>query len=175
GVEIVDGARVEAVETLAGAARIEYVRGEASFSALGEVVALADGGVGGDRPGRTTALDYGQCALVAMLTASRAQPDWAYERFTGEGPIALLPFAGGHALIWTVPQEKAAALLALDDDAFAVALTETYGERLGTVTLASARACFPLQLRFAHRIAGSRQVLIGNAAQTLHPVAGQGF
>ena len=55
------------------------------------------------------------------------------------------------------------------------ALIEGYGERIGEVRLVSPRACFPLQLRFAHRIAGSRHVLIGNAAQTLHPVAGQGF
>ncbi len=175
GVAFVTGARVGTIDAVDDGARIGYERGEAAFTAMAEVVALADGGTSLEQPGRTTALDYGQCALAAMLAATRARADYAYERFTGQGPIALLPFAGHHALIWTVPQEKAAALLALDDETFAQALMHAYGERLGAVTLASARACFPLQLRFAHRIAGTRQVLIGNAAQTLHPVAGQGF
>jgi 2-octaprenyl-6-methoxyphenol hydroxylase len=110
-----------------------------------------------------------------MVDCPRIDADCACERFTGKGPIALLPFGGRHALIWTVPQADAAALMAMSDRAFEHALVEGYGARVGEVRLASPRACFPLQLRFAHRIAGARHVLIGNAAQTLHPVAGQGF
>jgi 2-octaprenyl-6-methoxyphenol hydroxylase len=113
--------------------------------------------------------------LTAVVECPRIGADCACERFTGKGPVALLPFKGRHALIWSVPQAEAAALMAMSDREFEHALVEGYGERLGAARLVGPRACFALQLRFAHRIAGARHVLIGNAAQTLHPVAGQGF
>ena len=74
-----------------------------------------------------------------------------------------------------MPREEAGALTEMSETAFVDALAQAYGERIGSVHLAGPRAAFPLSLRFAHRIAGERHVLIGNAAQTLHPVAGQGF
>ena len=175
-VELVAGARVAAIESGDERARVEYEHAGVTRAAVAQIVAQADGGhARGPDGGRTTARDYGQSALTAVLGWERADADCAYERFTGKGPIALLPYGGRHALIWTVPQASVEALLGLDEPAFCQALRECFGERIGAVTLPGARAAFPLQLRFAHRIAGKRHALIGNAAQTLHPVAGQGF
>jgi 2-octaprenyl-6-methoxyphenol hydroxylase len=176
GIGLVTGARVVQVESGTECARIEYEHQGSLATATAQIVAQAAGGSGSmPDPGRTTARDYGQSALTAIVECERAQAACAYERFTGKGPIGLLPYAGRHALIWTVPQDEAATLLALDDAGFCRTLQERFGERLGAVRLAGPRAAFALQLRFAHRIAGNRHALIGNAAQTLHPVAGQGF
>ena len=174
-IDFIAGAEVQAVASGAEAASVSYEQAGGEATLCARIVAQADGGAGLAAPGRTTAHDYGQCALTALVECPRIDADTACERFTGKGPVALLPFGGRHALIWTVPRAEAAALMAMSDEAFVHALVEGYGARIGEVRLASARACFALQLRFAHRIAGSRHVLIGNAAQTLHPVAGQGF
>jgi 2-octaprenyl-6-methoxyphenol hydroxylase len=172
---LVPGARVERIESEAECARVEYEHAGGTRTAMAQIVAQADGGLAGIDAGHMMARDYNQSAVTAIVECERAQAECAYERFTGKGPIALLPHAGRHALIWTVAQASVEALLALDEPAFCRALMESFGERLGAVTLHGTRAAFPLQLRFAHRIAGSRHALIGNAAQTLHPVAGQGF
>jgi 2-octaprenyl-6-methoxyphenol hydroxylase len=174
-IDFVAGARVHAIESGADAASIHYEHAGGEETIGASIVAQADGGASLAASGRTTEHDYGQCALTAVVECPRIGADCACERFTGKGPVALLPFGGRHALIWSVPQAEAAALMAMSEEAFVHALVQSYGERLGEVRLAGSRACFPLQLRFAHRIAGSRHVLIGNAAQTLHPVAGQGF
>src|SRR5690606_17651929 len=165
GVELVAGASVDAIESDLEAARVRYQQHGIAREAPGRVVAQAGGGATLAAPGRTTARDYGQCALSALVRATGARADHAYERFTGKGPIALLPFAARHALIWTVPADEAAALMATDDGQFVARLGQCYGERIGAVTLDGARASFPLRLRFAHRVAGERHVLIGNAAQ----------
>ena len=176
GIELIAGARVGAIESLAECARVEYEHAGEARTVLAQIVAQADGGQAhGADTGRTTAHDYGQSALTALVSCERADADCAYERFTGKGPIALLPYAGRHALIWSVPQPGVQALLEMDEPAFCHALSQCFGERIGAVTLHGGRAAFALQMRFAHRIAGKRHALIGNAAQTLHPVAGQGF
>jgi 2-octaprenyl-6-methoxyphenol hydroxylase len=166
---------VRAIASGAEAAEVGYERSGADETLRARIVAQADGGATLAAPGRTTEYDYRQCALTAMVDCPRIDSDCACERFTGKGPLALLPCGGHHALIWTVPQAEADALMTMSDGEFEHALLQGYGERLGEVKLTGPRACFPLQLRFAHRIAGARHVLIGNAAQTLHPVAGQGF
>jgi 2-octaprenyl-6-methoxyphenol hydroxylase len=175
GVAFLSRAEVLGVEADAEHARVRYLRDARAEEAAAQFVAQADGGASLPEPRRTITRDYGQCALTGEIESSRAAPAWAYERFTGKGPIGLLPFRGHHALIWTVPQEEAEALSELEPAAFAAALTQAYGERIGELTLHGALGCFPLQLRFAPRGGGERHVLIGNAAQTLHPVAGQGF
>jgi 2-octaprenyl-6-methoxyphenol hydroxylase len=175
GVPIVSGAHVDAVETQADAALVHYEQDRAQRVLGARVVAQADGGANLFREVRSTERDYRQCALTAEVRCERASPDHAYERFTGRGPIALLPLASGHALIWTVPADQAEHLLALPPHEFEAALMQAYGERIGAVRLRGPRASFKLVLRYAHRIASDRHVLIGNAAQTLHPVAGQGF
>lgn len=99
----------------------------------------------------------------------------AYERFTPDGPVALLPFGEHFALIWTVSPSAAQEILALDDAAFLARLHDHFGDRVGNFIEAGQRSGFPLALKYADPITACRTVLVGNAAQTLHPVAGQGF
>lgn len=175
GVEVVSGARVEAIQTEAEAAVVHFEQALAQHFLSSRVVAQADGGANLFRETRSTERDYKQHALIAEVACERAASDYAYERFTSQGPIALLPLGGKHALIWTVPATDAEGLLALAGDEFERALMHAYGERIGKIRLQGPRASFKLILRYAHQIASDRHVLIGNAAQTLHPVAGQGF
>ena len=98
----------------------------------------------------------------------------AYERFTDEGPLALLPQDDGYALVWCVPPTRAEQLLALDDAAFLARLGAAFGSRLGRFSHTTARLAYPLGLN-AQAGGTARTVAIGNAAQTLHPVAGQGL
>jgi 2-octaprenyl-6-methoxyphenol hydroxylase len=99
----------------------------------------------------------------------------AYERFTPDGPVALLPSGEYFALVWTVSSSAAQEILALEDTAFLVRLHEHFGDRLGKFVEAGKRSGFPIALKYATPVTACRVALIGNAAQTLHPVAGQGF
>jgi len=99
----------------------------------------------------------------------------AWERFTPEGPIALLPSSQGLALIWTGSSARIQQLCALDEAAFLNALQEWFGDRTGHFMKAGPRMRYPLQSRFSLRPAYHRVIRIANAAQSLHPVAGQGF
>jgi 2-octaprenyl-6-methoxyphenol hydroxylase len=138
----------------------------------------AEGGLFGEQDARATRRDYQQTAVIARVSASAPVAHRAFERFTGEGPLALLPQDGadGHqyALVWCVRPETAEGLMALDDAAFLGRLGEAFGTRLGSFTAAGARIAYPLGLNADPR-ATARTVAIGNAAQTLHPVAGQGL
>lgn len=175
GIRCYEGARLIDATTEGQHALARFEHADDTASVPAGVIAVADGGVCEDDRAKTHVRGYGQCAIVADVHASRARIDHAYERFTARGPIALLPAGTHHALIWTVPESEAEGLLALDDDAFQIALTKAYGERIGEAGLRGPRAAFPLALRFTRNITNARTVLIGNAAQTLHPVAGQGF
>ena len=175
GIEIVSGARVVALEPQPHLVGIHFEQGEAMRAHCAQIAAQADGGASLFAATACTERDYGQCAIVAEVQCARAASEHAYERFTGRGPIALLPLGTRHALIWTVPEPQAQGLLELDPPLFERELGHVYGERIGAIALASERASFKLVLRFAHRVVSERHVLIGNAAQTLHPVAGQGF
>jgi 2-octaprenyl-6-methoxyphenol hydroxylase len=143
-----------------------------------KIAVQAEGGVFGEQAEKTSTRDYGQTAVIARVTASTPLPHRAFERFTDEGPLALLPQDGadGHqyALVWCVQPERAQHLLDLGEDAFLKELGEAFGERLGRFTKVSQRVAFPLGLNADPR-ATARTVAIGNAAQTLHPVAGQGL
>lgn len=105
----------------------------------------------------------------------RTQPGVAYERFTSDGPVALLPSGEGFALVWTVSPSAAQEILALDDAAFLARLHCHFGDRLGKFLETGKRSGFPLALKYVTPVTACRVALIGNAAQTLHPVAGQGF
>jgi 2-octaprenyl-6-methoxyphenol hydroxylase len=118
--------------------------------------------------------DYGQHAIVAEVRPTPAHKQRAWERFTPDGPLALLPLGADYSVVFTVPPDKAAALLKLSDEDFLAALREQFGKRLD-FTASGPRASFPLALRIRQQITGQRQVWIGNCAQTLHPVSGQGF
>ncbi len=118
---------------------------------------------------------YAHDAVVARIAAEPAPGSEAFERFTAEGPLALLPLAGSWALIWSARPERAAALAQAAPREFLSRLQAACGERAGRFTAVHERAQAPLALRVrASRVAG-REVYIGNAAQTLHPVAGQGL
>ncbi|CAG9190234.1 2-octaprenyl-6-methoxyphenol hydroxylase [Paraburkholderia tropica] len=125
--------------------------------------------------------DYGQTALVGVVTASAPQPHVAWERFTEEGPIALLPMGGvrgaDYALVWCSEPAEAERRAALSDADFLAELGAAFGARMGRFTQIHGRASFPLGLTALDTLVSgqSRIAAVGNAAQTLHPVAGQGL
>lgn len=138
------------------------------------IVVQAEGGLFGDQDSKALRRDYQQTAIIAQVRSSAPPPHRAYERFTDEGPLALLPQGDEYSLVWCVRPDTAQALLALDDAAFLARLGAAFGERVGRFTHAARRLAFPLGLNADAR-ATARMVAIGNAAQTLHPVAGQGL
>jgi len=119
--------------------------------------------------------DYRQQAIVAEVTVERPRSGVAWERFTAEGPLALLPFGDRYALVWSVRPASAADLLGLSDSDFLARLREIFGGRLGNFISVGGRSTFPLSLRHGTIAPAPRVLAIGNAAQTLHPVAGQGL
>ena len=119
--------------------------------------------------------DYRQVALVAKLWGAAPHEGTAFERFTPHGPMALLPEHDHYGLVWTATPDRAQELLGLDDSAFLDRLAREFGARTGGFTRVADRRTFPLVLEFAREPARARCVALGNAAQTLHPVAGQGF
>ena len=174
--------RVHGVEAHADRIRVPIARaaqgGEFEVRAARLLVA-ADGGHSSVRRAmgiESRARDYRQLALTATLTIERDHHGIAYERFTDDGPIAALPMPGRRcALIWTLPSERGDAVLAMDDGEFMHELMVRFGSRLGPVTHVGPRTGQPLQLIRAREQVRERAVVIGNAAHTLHPVAGQGL
>ncbi len=135
------------------------------------LVVVADGGVTAD----AATVDYQQCAVTARLVSERTHNNTAYERFTRHGPLALLPDGDAWALVWTTTPQRAQLLCAMTPAMFCAELGEEFGSRVGSFTAVSGRASFPLRMYRAPHTTLDHIVLIGNAAQTLHPVAGQGF
>ena len=120
--------------------------------------------------------DYGQTLVVCSIATDRAPDGTAYERFTAQGPVALLPMAGGHyGAICGVARDDAARVLALDDAGYAGYFQARFGWRAGRVVRAGARSGYPIRRRVAQAITAPRAVVMGNAAQTLHPIGAQGF
>jgi 2-octaprenyl-6-methoxyphenol hydroxylase len=118
---------------------------------------------------------YAQDAIVAVLHAEPPAALTAFERFTSEGPLALLPHAGRYALIWSLRPERARRLATAAEAEFLAELNAAAGPAIGRAVRVENRAVQPLTLKVrAARVAGN-EVYIGNAAQTLHPVAGQGL
>lgn len=118
---------------------------------------------------------YAQDALVALVRTEPAAAATAFERFTSEGPLALLPHAGRYALIWSCRPERAASLAACSGEGFLEELAAAAGSRPGRPVAVEGRAVQPLALRVRATRVEPRAIYIGNAAQTLHPVAGQGL
>jgi 2-octaprenyl-6-methoxyphenol hydroxylase len=120
--------------------------------------------------------EYGQTAIIATLTTQRFHDHVAYERFTPDGPIAVLPLADGRCgIVWTRRPEEAARLLALPDEEFLLELQAAFGYRLGRLLRIGSRYSYPLALSRSERHVAPRLAIVGNAAQSLHPIAGQGF
>ena len=158
----------------ADAATVEFESGRRISSRL---LVLADGGANaGKIPGLTFAeKDYAQIATVAAVRTDRPHGARAYERFTTQGPIALLPVEERYALIWTAPPAEASRIAELDDDHFLADLQAHFGDRAGRFVFAGPRSSFPLKLRTINSPVALRTVVVGNAAQALHPIAGQGL
>ena len=119
---------------------------------------------------------YAQTAIVSTITTQRFHDHVAYERFTADGPIAVLPLSDGRCgIVWTRPPEDAARLLALPDEAFLAELQAAFGFRLGRLLRVGVRHAYELALSRSERHVAERLAIVGNAAQGLHPIAGQGF
>jgi 2-octaprenyl-6-methoxyphenol hydroxylase len=118
---------------------------------------------------------YGHDALVGLVQTELPHRNIAYERFTPYGPMALLPNGEQFSLVWTGEQAYIDQISALDDAAFLQALHQAFGDRVGRFTHIGKRGRFPLKLSKLEQTFAAHCVVIGNAAQTMHPVAGQGF
>jgi 2-octaprenyl-6-methoxyphenol hydroxylase len=119
---------------------------------------------------------YEQTAIIANFTPSRPQPFTAFERFTEIGPVAVVPRgADDYGLIWTHTREGAVSIMNLDDAGFLDALQARFGYRLGRFNKVGTRRSYPLSLSVARELVRPRIALVGNAAHTVHPIAGQGF
>ncbi len=178
-VETIAPARVTGSE-LAGDVRIvRFDAGDESRELAAKLVVAADGirslvreqsGIGADR------IEYGQTAITAVLVAQRFHDYVAYERSTDAGPIAILPLTYGRCgMVWTVPPVEVERLLALSDEDFLHEFQRAFGFRLGRFLRIGRRATYPLVLSQAERHSAARLAVVGNAAQGLHPIAGQGF
>ena len=166
-------ATASAFEAGSVAAVVRFAVGGDTGHASARLLAVADGGALPIAPVRTR--EYGQAAVTTRVTCSTPHGNVAYERFTPEGPLAILPDGDAVALVWTTTPERAQQLCALTETGFLAQLQRSFGSRLGTFKTAGGRAWFPLALKVAAQIAEPRTVVLGNAAQTLHPVAGQGL
>ena len=154
-----------------------HVRFESGESIEAKLLVLADGGANALRiPGISfREKDYGQVAVVAAVHSDRPHEGRAWERFTPTGPMALLPVESRFALVWTTDPAGAERLLGLEEAAFLAQLQERFGDRAGRFTKVASRASFPLKLRAVNAPVALRTVIVGNAAQALHPIAGQGL
>lgn len=119
--------------------------------------------------------DYGQRGVVAYVRTTMPHEDTAWQRFLPSGPLAFLPCADGRSsIVWTLPNDEAERVLALDEDTFCRELTRAFDARLGDVLGASPRAAFPLRRQLAKAMLVDRVALVGDAAHAVHPLAGQG-
>lgn len=138
------------------------------------LVACAEGSIDGDDAPELVERDYAQHAVICVATPVEGHAHRAWERFTPQGPLAVLPCGHDCAIVHTADPAEADALMALDDDAYRARLQAHFGERLHFASVGP-RARYPLLLRYRPDPVGPRTVWLGNAAQTLHPVAGQGY
>lgn len=171
------GASVDDLEFSSDRVAIRFRRGEQEQAVRARLLVIADGGASlGKRAGATIKVrDYRQYAVVATVATSRPHGHRAFERFTADGPVALLPFEDRYALVWTAAPDAAARITGMNDRSFLERLQTHFGDRAGRFLSVAARARFPLELRYAANPVLPRGVLLGNAAQALHPIAGQGF
>ncbi|OBY75057.1 2-octaprenyl-6-methoxyphenyl hydroxylase [Acinetobacter gyllenbergii] len=181
-IELIDGVQVTSLTQDADQVQIEAMRnGEYIHSLKSKLVIAADGrdsfcrqaiGVGVDEH------DYDQVAIVTTVQTSKPHQHVGFERFSALGPLALLPLPGEYrrSVVWPVKKGTEAEWLGEENDQhFLDALQETYGDRAGKFEKTGKRFSYPLAQVLAHKQAVGRVVLMGNAAHTIHPVAGQGF
>ncbi|AKJ31192.1 FAD-dependent monooxygenase [Caldimonas brevitalea] len=178
---IVDAAALEA--SLAQAVRFQAHITEVDAPVTAALVAVCEGKASTEREVRGVEWQrhgYGQTAIAARLVADQPHRGVARQWFRSPDVLALLPFdrpEAGHSygLVWSLPEARAEALMALDEPGFTQALQDAVGASAGTLRLASARAAWPLALAQASRWSGAGWVLLGDAAHVVHPLAGQGL
>jgi len=176
--EILYQAVASQVNTDKDCGQIDFQHAGESKTFFSQLVVIADGGNSlGEVAGiKRETKEYGHSALVSIVHCELPHDSIAYERFTPQGPMALLP-NGNHdfSLVWTGEKDKIDGLLALDDATFLTQLHEAFGDRVGSFLRVGKRLSFPLKLSTLKPVIASHLAVIGNAAQTMHPVAGQGF
>ena len=180
-IELIDGVQVTSLTQDSDQALIEAIRGEEHLSLQAKLVIAADGrdsfcrkalGIGASEH------DYDQVAIVTTVQTSKPHNHVGFERFSHLGPLALLPLPGEYrrSVVWPVKKGTEGEWLGDENDQhFLDALQETYGDRAGKFQKTGKRFSFPLSQVLAEKQAVGRVVLMGNAAHTIHPVAGQGF
>lgn len=173
---VAEASRVQHIEEQAQGVKVGLDQGRTYTSAY---AVHAEGGLFGAQTHHVVHRDYAETALVAFVTCEHPEVNVAWERFTSQGPIALLPTSqGGNvglSLVWCALPEQAQRRLDLEEPLFLRELHAAFGNRLGRFTSVTGRRLFPLGLNAVKQIARGREFAIGNAAQTLHPVAGQGL
>lgn len=156
--------------TLAGRLAAASIDVTADFDAAASLVVHAEGSGHYSKEKR-----YDQAAVVGLVTPEPHATGTAFERFTSDGPLALLPMAGSFGMVWAVPADRAANLVAMPEAQFLAALQQAFGRRAGRFVAASMRSGVALALRVRQERASEREAYVGNSAQVLHPVAGQGL
>ena len=175
GVQVHCPARVQGMEQDEAGVRLQLDDGTRLEA---RVAVAADGGASELR--RLAGLDvdahdYGQRGVVAFIETADPHQETAWQRFLPTGPLALLPFTQGRSsIVWTLPEAEAARVLALDDAAYAEALTDASAARLGRAQPVSERAAFPLRRQLVRQQVAGRVLVLGDAAHVVHPLAGQG-
>lgn len=180
-IELIDGVQVTALTQDAEQVHIEAKRGDEVLKLESKLLIAADGrdsfcrqaiGVGVD------VHDYDQVAIVTTVQTSKPHEQVGFERFSALGPLALLPLPGEYrrSVVWPVKKGTEGEWLGEENDQhFLDALQQTYGDRAGKFEKTGRRFSYPLSQVLAHKQAVGRVILMGNAAHTIHPVAGQGF
>ena len=177
GVETLYEAEATHIQPSTDKASVTFNYQQQSQALTSALLVLADGGRSlGDIPGiqRETKM-YGHDALVTKVKTELPHENIAYERFTPMGPVALLPNGEDFSLVWTGKAEEIEKIMQLDDEAFLQQLHQHFGDRVGRFLSVGKRLTFPLKLSYLNPVTAPHLVVIGNAAQTMHPVAGQGF
>ena len=175
GVQVHCPARVQGMEQDEAGVRLQLDDGTRLEA---RVAVAADGGASELR--RLAGLDvdahdYGQRGVVAFIETADPHQETAWQRFLPTGPLALLPFTQGRSsIVWTLPEAEAQRVLALDDAAFALELTDASAARLGRAQPVSERAAFPLRRQLVRQQVAGRVLVLGDAAHVVHPLAGQG-
>ena len=179
GVDVICPARIVSVDLNPDSAVATVDAGGATQRLEADLLVAADGANSSVRGmlGITAQQKaYGQRAVIGNLLPERSLQGCAYERFTSQGPLAVLPLADDRAaFVWTISEHDAERVLALDGTEFLEALQAEFGFRLGRFSRIGERLAYPLVLSKALRLTATRSVLIGNAAHGLHPVSAQGF
>lgn len=176
-IQILYEAEVTSITPQADATQITYQTQGGTSQLTAGLAVLADGGRSiNEIAGLIREVkEYGHDALVAKVATELPHHNIAYERFTPQGPMALLPNGDEFSLVWTGKAEEIQSLLDLDDATFLAQLHHHFGDRVGQFKKVSKRMTFPLRLATLKPAYLPHLAIIGNAAQTMHPVAGQGF